>query len=200
MTHHAITPAELREAERGIKTMLAKKFSAAWIAENARDLLGQASVEYAEWLKDHPPARSPVGWLLNCAYWRALNLLDSETRKPRTASLDAVFHLADESTPTPEQQVLNADLQRRLYKALSHLPDKECELLTLVHFGHMSIREAGRRLGWQKSAADRHHTAALKKMRALVGDLGHRMSATGEGLQRHREDASSGRGSPDPQS
>lgn len=167
-----ITPAELREAERGIKRILAKKFSARWIAKNARDLLGQTSIEYAEWLKDNPPAKNPVGWLLNGAYWRALNLLDSETRRPPTSSLDDVFHLADESTPTPEQRVLSADLQRRLREALSHLPDKECKLLTLVYFEHMSIREAGRRLGWQKSAADRHHTTALKKMRALVDDLG----------------------------
>ena len=111
-----------------------------------------------------------MGWLLNCAYWRAQNLLDAETRKPRTASLDAVFHLADESTPTPEQQALDNDRQSRLREALSHLPGKERELLWLVYFEGMSIREAGRRLGWRKSAADRHHSAAMERMLALVGD------------------------------
>lgn len=165
-----VTPAELREAERGFRLMLAKKFSAVWIAENAKDILSQANVEYAEWLEQNPPARNPVGWLLTCAYRRAVNLLDTQSRKPRPASLDSVFHLADESTPTPEQQALDRDRQRRLRKALSHLPEKECKLLALVYFEGMSIREAGRKVGWQKSVADRHHDAAMEKMLALVGD------------------------------
>lgn len=165
-----VSPAELREAERGFKLMLARKFSAVWIAENARDLLAQANIEYTEWLKKNPPAENPVGWLLTCAYRRALNLLDTQTRKPRPASLDAVFHLADESTPGPEQQILDNDRQRRIREALGHLPDKERKLLALVYFEGYSIRAAGRKLGWQKSAADRHHGAAMEKMLALVGD------------------------------
>ena len=162
-----ITPEELREAERGIKPMLARKFSATWIATNMEDLLGQANIEYMDWLKDNPPASNPVGWLLNCARWRALNLRDSETRKPRTASLDSVIHLADTSAPTPEQQILTRDSLARVHQALSYLPDKERKLLTLVYFEGYSVREAGES-DWQKSAADRHHAAALKKMHALT--------------------------------
>ena len=165
-----MTPAELREAERGFTLMLRKRFSAVWIAENAKDVLGQANMEYAEWLEDNPPARNPVGWLLTCAYRRAQNLLDSQTRRPPPASLEAVFHLADESTPTPEQQALEHDRQARLRKALGFLPEKECKLLALVYFEDRSIREAGRMVGWQKSVADRHHDRALEKMRALVGE------------------------------
>lgn len=173
--------------------MLGQKFSAAWIAKNGRDLLGQANIEYAEWLKDNDPARNPVGWILKCAYWRAINLLDSETRKPRTASLDSVFHLADESAPSPEQQALDNDRQRRLREALDHLSEKERALLMMVYFEGMSVREAGRKLGWRKSAADRHHSAAMKKMLALVGDrkllspatLGPAAWATVNGESRH---------------
>jgi RNA polymerase sigma factor (sigma-70 family) len=165
-----VTPAQLREAERGLGPVLGKKFSAAWIAKNGRDLLAQANVEYAEWLESNPPARNPVGWLLNGARWRALNLFDSETRKPREVSLEALFHLPDESTPSPEEQALDGERQRRLRKALEHLPDKECKLLSLVYYEDMSIREAGRKLGWRKSAADRHHDTAMEKLLALVGD------------------------------
>ncbi|HEX8752243.1 MAG TPA: sigma-70 family RNA polymerase sigma factor [Solirubrobacterales bacterium] len=164
------TPAQLREAERGLRLMLRRRFSARWIAENAADLLQQANVEYAEWLKVNPPARNPVGWLLTCAERRAKNLLDTQTRRGTPASLDEVFHLADEATPSPEQQVLDHDRHERLVKALSHLPEKECKLLALVYFRDHSIREAGRKLGWQKSAADRHHREAMAKLRALVGE------------------------------
>jgi RNA polymerase sigma factor (sigma-70 family) len=165
-----VTPEQLAEAERGAKLMLARHFSAVWIARNVRDLLGQANIEYAEWLKENQPARNPVGWLLNCVYWRAQNVRETESRRPPTASLDAVFHLEDESTPDPEQQALDHDRQRRLREALGHLPEKERKLISLVYFEDYSIREAGRKLGWQKSAADRHHKAAMEKMLALVGD------------------------------
>lgn len=40
----------------------------------------------------------------------------------------------------------------------------------MVYFEDMSVREAGRKLGWQKSAANRHHGAAMEKMVSLVGD------------------------------
>lgn len=168
-----ITQAELSEVERGTRQTLAKRFSARWMDANARDLLGRAITEYAEWLEDNPPAKNPVAWVLNCVYWRALNLLDSETRKPPMASLDEAFHRADESTLTPEQQVCGAEERERLLGALGCLPDKERRGLTLVYFADMSIREAGRAIGWQKSATDRHHSAAIEKMGALVGNRGH---------------------------
>ncbi len=165
-----VTGAQMREAERTLKVMLGAKFPAVWIAEHSREVLGQAHVEYQEWLEANPPARSPVGWLCTCAYRRAQNLRDSERRRPNLDSLDTVFHVPDERTPTPEQEAIERDRQERLRGALSHLPEKEVKLLALVYFEDNSIREAGRKLGWQKSAADRHHGEAMKKLRALVGD------------------------------
>jgi RNA polymerase sigma factor (sigma-70 family) len=166
-----VTRAQLREATRGFTLMLRRKrFSPDWIEANASDLLAQANKEYAEKLAKGERAQNPVGWLIVCAWRRAQNLLDSQSRKPRTSSLESVFHLADESTPTPEQQVLDGDLQERLWTAMRHLPEKERRLLSLVYFESYSIREAGRKVGWQKSAADRHHGAALEKLHALVGD------------------------------
>ncbi len=154
--------------------MLARNLSATWIAKHAEDLLAQAYVEYAKWLKDNPPAENPVGWILHCARWRAMNLLDSEKRRPRQTSLDAVFHLADESTPGPAQRIIERASERRVLVALRHLPPKERELLYLVYYEGMSIRGAGQELGWEKSAADRHHAAAAEKMRAMLKDLGTR--------------------------
>jgi RNA polymerase sigma factor (sigma-70 family) len=174
-----LTPAQLREAERGLKVGLARRFSAQWIAEHHRDLLAQANAEYLEWLEENPPARNPVGWIINCANWRAINLLDAETRRPPSAPLDAVaLRVADESTPTPEQQALDQDRRRRLDDALHRLPEKEQQLLALVYFDGLSIREAGRMVGWGKSAADRHHAAAMEKMAALVGDRRYLSPAT----------------------
>lgn len=169
-TPRGVTADQLAEAERGAWSMLAKKFSPTWIAKHVNDLVGQANLEYAEWLEDNPPADNPIGWLLNCVWWRALNRYESESRKPPTASLEVVVQLRDSSAPDPERELLDHDRQARLRAAISHLDEKEQKLLALVYFEDYSIREAGRRLGWGKSAVDRHHKAAMDKMRALVGD------------------------------
>ena len=166
----AITPEQYRRAREGIGPMLGGKFSAAWIARHSGEVLSRAHAEYVEWLADNPPADNPVGWILQCAYWRAQNLYDSERRKPATAPLDSIFHIADDSEPDPEQRAVESDRRRLLADALGHLPEKERKLLAYVYFGDLSIREAGRKLGWAKSAADRHHKAAMEKMLALVGD------------------------------
>lgn len=165
-----ISDAELREAQRGFLLMLRRKrFSPQWIEENANDLLGQAASEYAEKLASGRPADNPPGWLINCAWRRAQNLLDSQRRKPRPSSLEDAFDLADEATPTPEAQTIDNDRRALLRKALGHLPDKERKLVALVYFEGFSIREAGRLLGWGKSAVDRHHRSAMERLHALVG-------------------------------
>ena len=167
----AVSGEHLREAERGFLALLrAKRFPAAWIDKNVIDLLAQAASEYAAWMQGHPAEPNPVGWLITCAYRRAINLLDSERRRPPTTSLDAVVDLTDKGTPTPEQEALANDRHRRLREALGHLPAKDRKLLSLVYFEERSVREAGRRLGWRKSAADRHHRAALERLREIVGD------------------------------
>lgn len=161
-----ISPAQFCEARRGVELMFPGRFS----AENADDIFGQALVGYVEWLRDNPPASNPVGWILKCARWRAANLFDKQARRPRSTSLDTMFHLADESTPTPEQHVLETDRRAQVREALGHLSTRERTLLVLAHGEGRSVREAGRMLGWQKSAADRHDKAAVEKMRALLLD------------------------------
>jgi len=169
-TPKGVTPDQLAEAERGARQILARKFSHRWIAAHVHDLVGQANLEYAEWLEDNEPADNPIGWLINCVWWRALNRYESESRKPPTASLDAVVQLQDKAAPNPERELLDHERQERLRKAISHLDEKEQRLLALVYFEDYSIREAGRKLGWGKSSVDRHHKTAMDKMRALVGE------------------------------
>lgn len=165
----ALTGAQLREAERGFVAMLrAKGFPRAWVERNSLDLSAQAASEYTAWMRDHEPEENPVGWLITCSYRRAVNQLKAEGRRP-PASAD-VSALADASSPSPEQEVLEDERQSRLRAAIGCLPEKERRLISLVYFDGCSVRDAGRRVGWRKSAADRHHRAALERLRALVGD------------------------------
>ena len=168
---YEVDNSELETAQRDFGAMLRRKrLPRPWIAEHADELLSQAWIEYTAKLAKGEQVDCPAGWLINCAWWRALDLLRSQKSRPQLASLETAFHLADESTPTPEQQALGLDRDEGVRKVLAHLPDKDCELLALVYFEDYSVREAGRKVGWQKSTADRHHTAALEKLHALLGD------------------------------
>jgi RNA polymerase sigma factor (sigma-70 family) len=165
-----VSKRELRAAEEGFLRLLrCKRFSTVWIEENAADLFAQAQKEYAERLAAGRPADNPVGWLIVCAWQRTKNLLDSRRRRPQAVSIEAQVDLADTSTPTPEQQVIDRDRVERIRKAMRCLSEEERRLLELSYFEEMSVREAGRELGWGKSSADRHHQAALERLRAMLG-------------------------------
>ena len=162
---------ELRAAEDGFLRLLrCKRFTKVWIAENAADLFAQAQKEYAERLAEGRPAENPVGWLIVCAWQRAKNLLDAHRRRPHSEPIEEVIGLADTATPTPEEEVIDRDRLERLRRAMGFLTESERCLLELTYFEGMSIREAGREQGWGKSSADRHHAAALARLRALLGD------------------------------
>jgi RNA polymerase sigma factor FliA len=96
-----------------------------------------------------------------------MKMLQAQLAKP-TTSIETIFHLADDSTPSPEEEAIQHELQERVRKAMGQLPERERELLALHYFDSASIREAGRRVGWGKSAADRHHRAGLERLRALL--------------------------------
>jgi RNA polymerase sigma factor (sigma-70 family) len=165
----AVTPTQLREAERGLKHVLAPTFPARWIAENVSDVLNEAIAEYVEWLSDHKPLADPVGWLVERGRWRALDRVKRENRRSGP-SIDAVIHLVEDPAPTPEDALLERDRHRRIADALSHIPERDRKLLALVYYEGHSIRAAGRLLGWGKSSADSHHAEAMKRLRALVGE------------------------------
>ena len=163
-----VTPAQLREAERGLRLILAATFPPVWIAQNVREVLAEANADYVAFVRDHGPARNPTGWLIERARLRALNLVARENRRSGPP-LESVIGSTRDPEPTPEETALERDRHRRIADALSELPEKERKLLALVYFEGRSIRGAGRLLGWGKSNADYHHKEAMRRLRALVG-------------------------------
>lgn len=163
-----ITKLQLSEAEEGLVRLLhAKQFPREWIERHSPEAMADARKDYAA--KEAGKNDEVVGLLVVIGYRRILKILDSQQRRPPVSSLDAVFHLSDESTPTPEEVAIDRDRRERVAKARRFLPERERKLITLVYFEGMSIRAAGRRLGWGKSAADRHHQAACQRLLAMLG-------------------------------
>ena len=165
-----VTDDQLREAERGLRRLLhAKRFRREWIEQHVPEIMSQARTDFAARLAAER-VEDTVSLLVVIAYRRSLKLVTAERSQPKVTSIEDVFHLADEGTPTPEEEALDHDRHRRLVKAMGHLPEREQMLLALVYFEEMPLQEAGRKLGWAKASATRHHQAALEKLKALVGD------------------------------
>ncbi|HEU5252086.1 MAG TPA: sigma-70 family RNA polymerase sigma factor [Solirubrobacterales bacterium] len=161
-----ITDQQLREAREGLIRLLHKKrFPREWIERHVPDAMGQAEVDFSARLAAGKEDDT-VGLLVVIAYRRAVKMLRAQLAKP-TASIETVFHLADDS-PSPEEEAIRHELQERVTKAMSHLPEPERVLLTLCYRDSMSIREAGRQVGWGKSVANRRHRAALEKLKASL--------------------------------
>ena len=163
----ALSAEGLREAERGFRALLRRKrISERFIAAHAEDLFGQAQKEYAGWIAAQNVAANPAGWLINCAWRRTQDLLDAQRRSPTSVSVEEAYHLADTSTPGPGAQAIDRDLSALLQEAVEQLPSREQRLLKLVYFEGYDVFAAGRKLGWTKSTAHRHHHAALERLRA----------------------------------
>jgi len=163
-----VSDEELREAEKGLVRLLHKKrFPREWIERNVPDVMAQARTDFAARLAAGKEDDT-VNLLVVIGYRRAVKVLDAQLSGPSTTSIETVFHLADESTPSPEEEAIDHDRQDRVVKAMAHLPERERKLMAFVYFDGRSVRDAGRRLGWGKSSADRHHQAALEKLHELL--------------------------------
>ena len=148
----AVTDQQLHEAEEGLVRLLhAKRFPREWIERHVPEAMAQARTDFAVRLAAGREDET-VNLLVVIGYRRALKLLSSQTSRPATTSLETIFHLADESTPTPEEEAIEHDREERVAKAMSHLPERERMLMALVYFEGMSIRAAGRRLGGPRAA------------------------------------------------
>ncbi|MFL5832687.1 MAG: RNA polymerase sigma factor [Solirubrobacterales bacterium] len=162
-----ITGQQLREAREGLTRLLHKKrFPREWIEREVPDAIAEAEKDFAARLAAGKED-DIVNLLVVIAYRRAIKMLRAQLAEP-TTSIETVFHLRDESTPSPEEEAIRHDQNERVMEAMGHLPERERMLLTFCYYDDMSIREAGRKVGWGKSSADRHHRAALEKLRALL--------------------------------
>jgi DNA-directed RNA polymerase specialized sigma24 family protein len=163
-----ITDAQLREAERRLIGFLhSKHFPREWIESHVPEVMAWARSDFATRLAAGREDDT-VNLLVIIGYRRALKILRGDHSGPPTTSLETLFHVADESTPSPEEEAIEHDRQERVVKAMSRLPERERKLLALVYYEGMSIRQAGLHVGWKKSVADRHHQAALGRLEALL--------------------------------
>src|SRR6476646_9977290 len=131
-----VSERQLLEAEDGLIRLLhAKRFPREWIEHHAPEAMAQARTDFAARLAAKKPVDATVGLLVVIAYRRALKILRSEQSSPPPTSIESFFHLADDSVPTPEEEAIGHDREERVAKAMSHLPEREQRLMSLVYVG-----------------------------------------------------------------
>jgi RNA polymerase sigma-70 factor (ECF subfamily) len=73
---------------------------------------------------------------------------------------------------TPSQAAIRAEMQIRLQEALNSLDAIDREIISLRHFEQLNNHEAAQVLGLSESGASRRYTAALLRLKDLLGSLG----------------------------
>ncbi len=72
---------------------------------------------------------------------------------------------------TPAAEALRRELQCRFHAALLQLDDDDREIILLRHFEQLSNSEAARALGLSEAAAGMRHLRALRRLRAILGEV-----------------------------
>lgn len=135
----------------------------------SKPLYDQIKFEMAanEYMKDYstaPPAGGGPGEEL-----QDLQNLTGTIVSCYLLSLDEMTgELAESSGATPESLYAQQEERQRLREAITHLPDKNRQVLEGYYFHNLSLEEIGQRLGLSKSWVCRVHAKSLEMLRGLM--------------------------------
>lgn len=69
---------------------------------------------------------------------------------------------------TPAAAALQKEMAAKVEAAISGLDDKDCEIITMRHYEHLSNQEIGTILGLTEPAASMRYLRAIKRLKALM--------------------------------
>ncbi len=134
-------------------------------AQLAEDLVQDAFTSVWRSAASFDPARASFAtWLYRIARNRATDLDRRRRVRPRPAGEHGLYALP--GGPRPEEAVDAWDVAA----ALSSIPSKYREVLTLAYFEDLSQREISRRTGLPLGTIKSRTTAALKRLRLAMAD------------------------------
>ncbi|MGD9734929.1 MAG: RNA polymerase sigma factor [Solirubrobacterales bacterium] len=151
-----------------LQVLRRKRMSPQFIERHAEDLFAQACFEFSRQLGEGKQIAKPVAWIVTCGWHRTVGLLETRDWRPQLVSTERVGELGEDEV-TPESDFLDEDRYRKVREAVERLPDYQRRLLALSYFEDESVREAGRRLNWTPSKAQRAHEAAQRRLHKLLG-------------------------------
>jgi len=69
---------------------------------------------------------------------------------------------------TPAAAALQKEMASKVESAISRLDDKDCEIITMRHYEHLTNQEVGKALGLTEPAASMRYLRAIKRLRTLM--------------------------------
>ena len=84
---------------------------------------------------------------------------------------DLCESLPDAGQETPLAQCLRSEMKHILSKAISELPDKERQVLSLYYYEELTMKEIGAVLGVGESRVSQIHSMAVLHLRERVSEL-----------------------------
>jgi RNA polymerase sigma-70 factor (ECF subfamily) len=143
---------------------------------NESDIIQEAFIKYISEVDDYlkKPSVPPLLWLRQMVrqlVWRTnrhhLGTKGRDARRELDQYMISPVHI-DElagSMSSVGSTLQRMDLRERIVKIVSNMPTLEREIVTLVHFEQLTIRQAAMELGIQLDAAKKRHRRGLNRLR-----------------------------------
>lgn len=144
-----------------------------------QEAVTEAWQKLSDYLEKRPVAFYP--WLRRIAWERLVKVhrFHLEAKK-RSVRREAVLELPDHSSmqlvalliqsgTSPSGKLMRKELHRRVREALDDLPERDREILVLLHLEQLSRSETAAVLEISEPAADMRHLRAIKRIRGLLG-------------------------------
>lgn len=107
------------------------------------------------------------GWLAVLAHRRAVDWVRRETVRSRPTLVRS-----DLPTPSAEEQVLDATVVRRVAAAVDHLPTTYRDVVRMLYYEELPVREIAHRLGIPEGTTKTRLRAARQRLAAELGAAG----------------------------
>jgi RNA polymerase sigma-70 factor, ECF subfamily len=137
-------------------------------AEDASDIAQTVFLRVAERLDEYDPRYKFFSWIYRIAVNESLNLL---RRNGREDALDGDVDLPAAESASPEWQLGEAEVSRRIHGALMTMNTNDRMVLTLRHFSECSYQEIGQILELDEKTVKSRLFEARHRLAALLKDL-----------------------------
>lgn len=161
------------EALRGIEVSLRRRLRLQHLPEDfiegyLEDAVAQSLLDYVAALRGGAEIDNPPGWIVTNATNRALDESRREALRQRPARIDLDAEALRDPDPVADRGLTRAALPQ-LFRAIRGLSPEDQQLLSLRFYEEKSTRETAKELFLSETSVRRRSTAALGKLRALLG-------------------------------
>ena len=140
---------EIAEAVSNIE----QRLGAAATTEDITAEMGISTSEYNQWLAEG-------------SLPRAGEFLHAEAHI--SAAAEDFMNTIPDTSPSPEQSVVNDQMLEVLAGAIEHLPENERIVMTLYYYEQVPMRDIGKRLGVKQARVSQLHSQALRRLQVRV--------------------------------